>query len=293
MMTQVAASYAWTYPVGAEAARVWSALLDEAALREWFAERVRVEARVGGAFGFGGKYTPRFGGPEPSGQRITALEPGRRLGFEWVWAGVPTRVELVIEDKGGACAVRVSHEFEGALPGFDAEITRWLAQDFWDVAMANLKSFVRKGRAAIRPDHEAVGERVELSIEIEAPAARVWRALVEPEQMGRWLARADDMPVSPRVDLRIGGEYSFGWERDGESMGPREILELEPGRRLVYSWSHKGDATNRTEWRVDAVSAGKTRLTVVQMNIGSAREFSGYANGWASYLVAIERAVGE
>lgn len=283
--------YEKTFAIRAARGKIWDALTDERAVSTWFAERARIEARVGGAYRFWGKHTPTFGLDEPGDQTITALEPGERLAFDWTWAGQGTHAELRLEDgaEAGQTMLHVHHRLERPLASYDCTESCWLADDFWSLAAGNLEQYCRTGMPALLPDHSIQGGTVELSIEIEAPADAVWRGLTVPDEIATWLCDSDHLEHQISVDLRAGGVYSFGWERDGKSLGPQRILELEVGKRLVYSWTHAGDATDRTEWVVEPLGADRTRLTVRQFGTASVKESSGYANGWASFMVAFKR----
>ena len=269
---------------------VWRALTKPKALRAWFAEQVEVQLEPGGPYRFWGRHTPHYGGAEVSDQRITAVEPEALLAFTWTWGGAPSRCELRLTEAGPKeTALHIHHELDGSILSFDANESCWLMRDFWTVAAGNLDEYVRTGHPALRPDfHDTQGD-VELSIEIEAPAAEVWRTLTEPERIAGWLGMDPDLPGTPEVDLRVGGRYSFGWEQAGQPLGPQEILELDPERRLVYSWAHEGDATHRTEWTLEPLGQDRTRLTVRQVGTDGPREFCGYTNGWAGFLIALRR----
>jgi uncharacterized protein YndB with AHSA1/START domain len=89
--------------------------------------------------------------------------------------------------------------------------------------------------------------------EIVLPATRdeVWEALTDPEALERWFANAVDL------DLRPGGEASFGWA-NGESRHAT-VTTVEPGERLAFEWEDEG----AVEFTLDDVGGG-TRLTVVE-----------------------------
>lgn len=69
--------------------------------------------------------------------------------------------------------------------------------------------------------------------------------LTEPERLRRWLA------VSASVDLRVGGDYRMLCVPGHAAVG--QVTELDPGRRVVYSWGWHGD---------DEVPPGSTSLIV-------------------------------
>ncbi len=276
--------YRGSFEIDAGVARVWSALTKAEHLTVWFAEKVEVVPRVGGMYRFWGRHTPTLGVAGEPDQTITAFEENERLAFSWTWGGVPGRCELRLSEENDATRLSVEHTWDG-------EMHPHLVADFWELAAGNLECYLRTGAPALLPDHSEFREEVALSINIDASAARVWEVITEPGEMRKFLGEL--MACDPRVELREGGVYSYGWEHEGESIGPREILELEAGRRLVHSWAGEdGETTTKTEWTVEALGDDRARLSVRQYGIGSELEFNGYANGWASFMVAMKR-VGE
>lgn len=69
--------------------------------------------------------------------------------------------------------------------------------------------------------------------------------LTEPERLRRWLA------VSASVDLRVGGDYRILCVPGHVAVGT--VNEIDPGKRVVYSWGWLGD---------DEVPPGSTSLIV-------------------------------
>ncbi|MEQ8769317.1 MAG: SRPBCC domain-containing protein [Phycisphaerales bacterium] len=270
--------------------RAWAALTDARSLEAWFCEHAEVEPSVGGAWRFWGRHTPFDAGEADADQTITGFDPPRRLGFTWTWGRGRCEVDLTLAPAPGGATLRVTHRMEGA-PAASAECDPGLyAQDFWIVAAANLAAYLRAGAPAVRPDYTEPGPDVEVEIAIDAPAESVWRELTDPARMAGWLG-CDRLAAQPRVDLRAGGVYTFGWAGpDGSAMGPTEILELDPPRRLVVSWRHGSDATDRTEWTITPVDATSCRLAVRQVGTRSADEGQGYRSGWAAFLLLIRRA---
>ena len=65
------------------------------------------------------------------------------------------------------------------------------------------------------------------------PRAKVWRALIEPELLARWLMRPDGFApvIGTRFVLRADGPQR-GWRGFVEC----EVLEVEPQRRMSWSW---------------------------------------------------------
>lgn len=69
--------------------------------------------------------------------------------------------------------------------------------------------------------------------------------LTEPERLRRWLT------ISAAVDLRVGGDYRMLCVPGHAAVG--QVTEVDPGKRVVYSWGWHGD---------EEVPPGSTSLIV-------------------------------
>ncbi len=266
--------------------RVFAAMTDPAQLRVWFAEHAEVGDAPGGAFRFWGRHSAHVLTEDAADQTLTAFERGERVAFDWTWGGAPTRVSMTFEDAEGGTALTIRQEADGEVAGHKPGEIRWLMEDLWALTVGNLRQYLKAGAPALLPDHTAGAGDVELSIEIEAPADAAWRALTVPGELDKWLSEA------AAVDLREGGVYSYGWViEDCGECGPSTILELEPGRRLVHDWAYDEDASNRTEWTVEPLGPGRCRVTVRQVGARNPKEYSGYSNGWAKFLLSLREMV--
>ncbi len=111
---------------------------------------------------------------------------------------------------------------------------------------------------------EATTEGVSRTVTLPSPAARVWRALVEPARLGGWLGAA--VTLEPRV----GGPVALS-DHEGERRGTVEALEA--GRRLTLRlWAppRPGGALvgSRIEFLLDDLGSS-TRLTVTEHRLGT------------------------
>jgi uncharacterized protein (TIGR03086 family) len=70
---------------------------------------------------------------------------------------------------------------------------------------------------------------------IDASVDEAFALFTEPERLRRWQA------VSASVDLRVGGDYRLTVVPGNIAYGT--FTEIEPGKRLVYTWGWKGDDT--------------------------------------------------
>ena len=102
-----------------------------------------------------------------------------------------------------------------------------------------------------------------------APRAKVWRALTEPELLKQWMGSFGDwtMPLC-EVDLRVGGKYRYQWRNgvNGTTMGMGgKFLEVSAPERLVATelfddpW-YPGEATDTQEL---AEQKGQTTLRLI------------------------------
>ena len=107
-------------------------------------------------------------------------------------------------------------------------------------------------------------DRVARTVTLPSPAARVWRALVEPERLSAWVG--GEVELEPRV----GGRVSMVDER-GEHRGMVEVVE--DGRRLVFRlWAPPAPGGplegSRIEFLVEDLGPS-SRLTVTEHRLGS------------------------
>lgn len=75
------------------------------------------------------------------------------------------------------------------------------------------------------------------------PVERVWAALTEPAQMGRWF------PCEVEADLRVGGLLTLRFP--GEEPDVAEITELEPPHAIAFRW-----AGEHLRWTVEPDGEG-------------------------------------
>jgi uncharacterized protein YndB with AHSA1/START domain len=281
----------WTHEAKIElpapAERVWRALTDPAELKRWFAEGVEVEPKQGGKFRFWGKHT--YGAPprERAHQRITRFDAGREIAFEWEIEGIESEVILVVEplaDDSGAGKTRLSlrHKFPcpPAVP-----YPRELVEDMWHLMLGNLRALLRD-REVMLPDFTDPAPEIRVSIVIEAPRERVFRALLDPAALDAWIA------TGAEVEPRVGGRYRYGWKYDfaGRKVegGPTRILELVENERIVTDWPDwRGDESRgatRVTWTLESLGPSRTRVTLVHDGFGRAADIGDYPFGWDGFL---------
>jgi uncharacterized protein YndB with AHSA1/START domain len=132
------------------------------------------------------------------------------------------------------------------------------------------------------------GRRATITLDIDAPAADVWRALTEAHEMVRWF------PPHATVEPGVGGRIEWRWNDAFTMIG--RIDAWDPERRLVLVQEREqphaadGSAVPDTtpahllmEFAIET-QQGRTRLTLVHSGFGDGAdwddELEGVANGW-------------
>ena len=129
-------------------------------------------------------------------------------------------------------------------------------------------------------------DRIERTMELAHPPAKVWAALTTAEGLGTWFGNR------ATVDLRPGGAAHLTWN-DGPTVDLR-VERVEEPTVFGFTWPVNGlpdDDPRRTyvEFTLTPVGDG-TRLTVVESGFAQlpddahAKAFDGNTQGWASEL---------
>jgi uncharacterized protein YndB with AHSA1/START domain len=119
-------------------------------------------------------------------------------------------------------------------------------------------------------------EAVVVERTLDAPVARVWKALTDVDQMRQWYF--DLKEFRPEV----GFEFGFVVEHAGNTYDHRcKVTEVIPQRKIAYTWRYEGHEGNSLvtielapEGRPDAIEADAQRAGDVPENCGICpREF--------------------
>lgn len=282
-----------TQALAAPPERAFQALIDPAALARWFAAHVIVEPREGGAYRFFGAATLGAPAEADADQRLVAFVPGERLSFSWKVLGVASLVTYTVSaGKEGESALEVRHAIHGELPIVSA---RDVIDDLWRIHLSNLAEHLRGGSNVVLPDFTTARPEVIASIEIDAPRAKVFRALSEPELMNQWLGGAAQVDLANDV-------YVYGWSYDYEDRkvagGPTKILERKGDELLVTDWTDwRGDPTKpatRVTWKLESLppDGKRTRVTVIHDGFAHPVDRSDYQQGWGHFLDGLAKVAG-
>jgi uncharacterized protein YndB with AHSA1/START domain len=127
---------------------------------------------------------------------------------------------------------------------------------------------------------------------VTAGVARVFQAWTEPDHMRQWSAPEGATVEAAEVDLKVGGQYHIRMKTDdGEYNAVGIYREIEPPRRLVYTWN----------WEEEEHDVGETLVTVEFNDLGGSTEIiltherfpnleakSSHEEGWTSCLKRFE-----
>ena len=80
-----------------------------------------------------------------------------------------------------------------------------------------------------------------VEIVIAVPPIRVWKALLEPEDLKHWFCEYADVEPRPDGRFKFGGRYTYRLDTP-EDEG-QALLGLETGRSARFTWSIGGAPT--------------------------------------------------
>ena len=127
------------------------------------------------------------------------------------------------------------------------------------------------------------------TIFLKAPPSHVWRFLTEKDKLAIWFHAGE-------ADLEKGGDYAMltnSLGREGTRMVTGKVLEFDPPKKLVHTFTHKGLDNVETTCTWDLVEAeGCTILTLTHSGwekLGQ-KAFEVAANhdtGWDQHFVRL------
>jgi uncharacterized protein YndB with AHSA1/START domain len=130
---------------------------------------------------------------------------------------------------------------------------------------------------------------------LPGPVERVWAYLTQGELRGKWLAAGD-------METKVGAPFELVWRNDELTDPPGErpagfsvehrmqsrITEIDPPRKLSFTWSNSGDVSFELEPRGD-----KVLLTLIHRRLPDRKTLLGVSGGWHMHLdVLVARASG-
>jgi uncharacterized protein YndB with AHSA1/START domain len=139
-------------------------------------------------------------------------------------------------------------------------------------------------------------EKLSLEIKrfIKAPRDRVYAAWTDPAQLKEWFGPENVQTCELIADARVGGK--FRWDiinAEGEEMTCRgEYRELQPGKKIVFTWQWDDDEVWENHTSVVTVELtdrdGGTELRLTHEKLPNEESREGHTGGWNSALNKLE-----
>ena len=135
-----------------------------------------------------------------------------------------------------------------------------------------------------------IPDTIERTADLPHPVERVWAALTDPAEFGRWFSQ------SAHWELREGAAMSMSWDEHGTA--PGVIVEVSPMTRFAYRWGSEdrplepGQST-LVEWSLAPNGSGGTTLSVLESGFATlyngAEQIKDNTSGWAEQFDNIAR----
>lgn len=130
---------------------------------------------------------------------------------------------------------------------------------------------------------------------IKAPRDRVYAAWTDPAQLRQWFGPEGVQTRNLIAESRVGGK--FRWDvttPDGEEMTVEgEYCELQPGRKVVFTWQWQDDESWENHRSVITVeledASGGTELRLIHEQLPNEESRNGHNRGWNSALDKLEK----
>jgi len=142
--------------------------------------------------------------------------------------------------------------------------------------------------AATRDAYGTLIEPTTLKIQrmLPGPIERVWAYLTESDMRRKWLAAG-------QMEMKVGSPFEFVWRNDELTNPPGKkpdgfadehrmqsrITELDPPRKISFTWQNSGDVTFELEPKADRVL-----LTVTHRRLPDRRTMLRVGPGWHMHL---------
>ena len=138
---------------------------------------------------------------------------------------------------------------------------------------------------AINPTQDVV----QAEINIAAPPARVFQAITDPRQLPQWWGQEGMYKtVDCDIDLKVGGRWSSrGSDAGGNAFTVEgEYLEIDPPKRLVYTWvaTWTGDLKTTVQWELSPTGNGTLVRLTHSGFAGQPEAAKSHAMGWQAVL---------
>ena len=153
-------------------------------------------------------------------------------------------------------------------------------------------------------------DRIEKEVVLRAPLERVWRAISDAEEFGRWFGVRFDGPFVPGAPVTgvitpttVDDEVARAQEPYAGKADTWQIVAVEPKRRLAFRWhpyavesgtDYSQEPTTLVEFTLDETAEG-VLLRIVESGFHSipvehrASAFEANSEGWAAQTELVRK----
>ena len=137
--------------------------------------------------------------------------------------------------------------------------------------------------------------KLEIKRFIKAAPDRVYAAWTDSAQLKGWWGPEGVTTRSLTADVRVGGKYRWDLTNpEGEKMTAfGEYRELQPGRKIVFTWQWDDDEVWENHVSVVTVELsdcdGGTELRLIHQQLPSETSRDRHTEGWNSVLDKLEK----
>ena len=126
------------------------------------------------------------------------------------------------------------------------------------------------------------GDGIVHEVDYPHPPERVWRAIVDADELSAWLMPNDFVPV-------VGARFTMDCDPVGRLRG--EVLEVEPPRRLSYRWVGPFGDTVVSFDLTPTATGTRVRLEHRGWHDGNTETRDQFDGGWPGKLGSLQRVV--
>ena len=128
--------------------------------------------------------------------------------------------------------------------------------------------------------------RVVVRRQISASPEEVFEAWTDAEGMRQWMRPGPTADARITLDVRKGGSYRIDMIRGADVYEHRgEYLEVDPPRRLQFTWISKGTKETPSVVTVELTpSEGGTALVLTHERLPDAQAATGHEKGWSEIV---------
>ena len=127
---------------------------------------------------------------------------------------------------------------------------------------------------------------------LNAPPQKVFEAWTQPAQMIRWWGKSTCRDPIAETDVRVGGRFRVQfWGEKGEHHSVSGIYkEIEPDRRLVFSWAWQSTPDRESQVTIGLRPDGDgTLLTLTHEQFFDQAACDDHRRGWTAALENLEK----